>query len=163
MADFNKSYLKLYPLEKKYCNDKNDSGGETKYGISKKQYPQLNIVDLTEEEAIEILKRDYWDFYNLSLLDNQELANAVFIMFVNTKPLGVAMCLQLAIHACGGKEIQVDGILGSQTLRLANSINPTEWLIERFKVEEIRYYLGIVDSNISQQPNLRSWIRRAIS
>ena len=45
----------------KYTNDPNDSGGETKYGISKKAFPNLDIKNLTEEQAISIYKKMYFD------------------------------------------------------------------------------------------------------
>jgi len=48
-------------VEGGYVNDKNDPGKETKYGISKKSYPKLDINGLTIEQAKEIYKRDYWD------------------------------------------------------------------------------------------------------
>lgn len=162
MSDFNKAYLKLYPHEKGYQNNENDLGGETKYGISKKQYPNLDIADLSEEQAIEILKKDYWDHYDLSTLNSQDLSNALFIMYVNAPPLSVAMSLQLAIHDCGVSQINIDGILGSQTIILANSINPNDWLVSNFKLKSLQYYLGVVDSNISQLQNLRSWLRRTL-
>jgi hypothetical protein len=37
-----------------------DPGGLTKYGISKRTYPTLDIANLTEAEAIDIYYRDYW-------------------------------------------------------------------------------------------------------
>ena len=37
-----------------------DPGGETKWGISKLSYPDLDIAALTREQAIEIYYRDYW-------------------------------------------------------------------------------------------------------
>jgi lysozyme family protein len=40
--------------------DPNDRGGLTKYGISKKAYPDLDIAALTEAEARSIYERDYW-------------------------------------------------------------------------------------------------------
>ena len=39
----------------------NDPGRETKYGISKRQYPSLDIKNLTEEQAREIYRTDYWN------------------------------------------------------------------------------------------------------
>lgn len=44
-----------------YVNDKYDSGGETKYGISKKSYSDVDIRNLTLDEAKAIYKKDYWD------------------------------------------------------------------------------------------------------
>lgn len=44
-----------------YVNNPNDPGGETKYGISKKAYPNLDIKNLTLEQAKDIYRKDYWD------------------------------------------------------------------------------------------------------
>ena len=37
-----------------------DRGGVTKYGITKRWYPGEDIVNLTKERAVAILRRDYW-------------------------------------------------------------------------------------------------------
>jgi hypothetical protein len=37
-----------------------DTGGETRYGISKKAYPNLDIPNLTLEQAKVIYECDYW-------------------------------------------------------------------------------------------------------
>jgi lysozyme family protein len=47
-------------VEGGYVNHKDDPGGETKYGITKRSYPNLNIKDLSRDEAIEIYRRDFW-------------------------------------------------------------------------------------------------------
>lgn len=63
---------------KTYTNDPHDPGGETKYGISKKAYPKEDIKNLTEERALEIYEKDYWDAsgcnelpypYNIAVFD----------------------------------------------------------------------------------------------
>ena len=38
-----------------------DSGGKTKYGISQKAYPNLDISKLTKDDAARLYKKDYWD------------------------------------------------------------------------------------------------------
>lgn len=38
----------------------NDPGGLTKYGISQRAYPNLDIRALSEQDAKEIYKKDYW-------------------------------------------------------------------------------------------------------
>jgi lysozyme family protein len=47
-------------VEGGYVNHPNDPGGETKYGITKRSYPNLDIKNLTRDEAIEIYHRDFW-------------------------------------------------------------------------------------------------------
>jgi lysozyme family protein len=44
-----------------YVNDPVDPGGETKYGISKRAHPNVDIKNLTKEQAGEIYRKDYWD------------------------------------------------------------------------------------------------------
>lgn len=46
--------------EGRYVNDENDPGGETNWGISKRSYPEVNIKDLTRNDAIAIYYRDFW-------------------------------------------------------------------------------------------------------
>ena len=41
-------------------NDPHDAGGETNFGISKRQYPNLDIKNLTKQQAADIYKRDYY-------------------------------------------------------------------------------------------------------
>lgn len=43
-----------------YVNHPSDPGGETNFGISKRQYPDVDIKGLTKPQAIEIYRRDYW-------------------------------------------------------------------------------------------------------
>ena len=43
-----------------YVNDKNDAGGETNLGISKRAYPDLDIKNLTREQAKQLYYQDYW-------------------------------------------------------------------------------------------------------
>jgi lysozyme family protein len=61
MNEFERAVSFTLSVEGGYVNDKNDPGKETKFGISKKSYPNLDIKNLTIEQAKEIYKRDYWD------------------------------------------------------------------------------------------------------
>ena len=47
-------------MEGGYVNDPSDPGGETKYGISKRSYPNVNIAGLSVDDAKAIYYRDYW-------------------------------------------------------------------------------------------------------
>lgn len=44
-----------------YVNDPADPGGETKWGISKRAHPSLDIYTLTLSAASEIYQHDYWN------------------------------------------------------------------------------------------------------
>lgn len=43
-----------------YSNDLRDPGGETKYGISKRSYPHLDIKTLTRAQVKPIYRADFW-------------------------------------------------------------------------------------------------------
>lgn len=43
-----------------YVNDPVDPGGETKYGIAKRYNPEVDIKNLTREEALKIYHKKYW-------------------------------------------------------------------------------------------------------
>ena len=65
-----------------YVNDPDDPGGETKYGISKRAYPQEDIKNLTRERAEFLYKRDYWDPLDLDKYP-QDMAIVLFNVAVN--------------------------------------------------------------------------------
>jgi len=58
---FDLSISRLLLNEGGYSLDPKDPGGETKWGISKRAYPTLDIKNLTRDQAITIYKRDFWD------------------------------------------------------------------------------------------------------
>lgn len=47
-------------LDDGYINDPDDPGGETKYGISKRAYPKVDIKELGLADALGYYYRDYW-------------------------------------------------------------------------------------------------------
>ena len=59
-SDFDRAVVFVLRHEGVYVNDPRDPGGETKYGISKRAYPMLNIKDLSVEDAKLIYEKDYW-------------------------------------------------------------------------------------------------------
>jgi len=60
MTDFDRAMEFVFKWEGGYGNDPKDPGGETNFGISKRQYPTLIIKDVTQEEAKDIYEVDYW-------------------------------------------------------------------------------------------------------
>ena len=77
MADFLVSIKKTLANEGGYTNDLNDAGGETNMGVSKREYPDVDIKNLTEQQAVEIYREGYWKA-NYSQIANQPLADKLF-------------------------------------------------------------------------------------
>lgn len=61
MVTFDTAFERVLGHEGGYTMDLNDPGGETKWGISKRSYPDLDIRSLTIIDAKAIYKRDFWD------------------------------------------------------------------------------------------------------
>lgn len=60
MSSFDTAIARVLKNEGGYVNHVNDPGGETNFGISKRSYPNVDIKNLTREQAIEIYRRDFW-------------------------------------------------------------------------------------------------------
>lgn len=61
-----------------------DTGGETKYGISKKWFPELDIKNLTMQDAINIYRNKYLS--KLPYIENPALLYQVLDMAINAGP-----------------------------------------------------------------------------
>jgi hypothetical protein len=57
---YEKAFELVIGLEGVSSNDPRDPGGETKYGIAKRYHPNLDIKNLTLEQAKEIYLNEYW-------------------------------------------------------------------------------------------------------
>lgn len=81
-AAFLRAFELVIGSEGGYVNDPRDPGGETKYGISKRAYPNLDIANLQLADAQTIYYRDYWCRLNL---DSRpwDIALSVFDSAVN--------------------------------------------------------------------------------
>ncbi len=118
----------IIELEGGYVNDPSDSGGETKYGITKKVACASGhsgfIKDLTEESAYRIYSASYW--MPLGLYDVESIYPGVAPRLMD---MGVHMgvprtaeflqqCLNL-LNNCSMhyQDIEVDGFIGKRTIK----------------------------------------------
>jgi hypothetical protein len=60
MSNFTKVIEFILQHEGGYVNHKDDPGGETTMGISKRAYPNLDIKNLKKQQVVEIYFKDYW-------------------------------------------------------------------------------------------------------
>lgn len=161
MADFKEAFKKTVGLEGGYVNDPVDPGGETKYGISKRQYPDLNIKNLTLEDAEPIYKRDYWDKLSLDELRHQAVANELFDTGVNAGVKVAAEFLQEAMNLLVEDDyLIVDGILGPVTLSVVNKYCFTKGLLKTLNGLQFMHYYEIRTSKPKMLKFFRGWLRR---
>lgn len=142
-----------------------DPGRETKYGISKTRYPDEDIPNLKRSRAIELFKRDYWDGHGLDQLASQAIANKLLDMAVNVGPTVATRLLQRALNYLVPKphEVRLDGVLGPNTLALANR-QDTELLRLVLSAYHALHYITLVESPDTRFESFsKGWLRRALS
>jgi lysozyme family protein len=79
-----------------------DRGGLTKYGISSKYYPDLDIANLSLETAVSIYHKDYWLEVGCSHYPDP-LAIVMFDTAVNCGVSSTARWLQTTLGECGAE------------------------------------------------------------
>ena len=130
-----------------YVNHPNDRGGETKYGISSRWYPNENIKNLTQERADMILFKDYWKDTNIYQLPD-EIADIVLDdSIVQGQPTAIKN-LQRALG------IEDDGIIGPNTLDAVDKVN-LKTLKERF-IENVK---DVEEQYLNNDPTQRVFER----
>lgn len=155
MANFNAVILRILDAEGGYVNDPLDAGGETNFGISKRAYPDLDIANLTIEQAKEIYKRDYWDKIFGDWLITNDVAEQIMDMAVNA---GVKMATLLAQELV---DVIRDGVFGEMTL---NALNATDQIrfVDLYKLRRIKYYLAVCKTKPDNKKFLYGWIKRVV-
>lgn len=135
-----------------YVNHPEDPGGETNMGIAKKFYPELDIKNLTRNQAVEIYFRDYWSRMNVKAIYDDNLALQVFDMGVNAGIRTAIRILQRIV------EVAADGCLGPITAAAVNTREDD--LVELYKQERRRYYCDLARRKPRLQIFLRGWMNR---
>lgn len=106
-----------------YVNDPKDPGGETKYGVSKRAYPNEDIKNMTEARAKQIFKRDFWDKCKCG-----ELPDCVSIIVSDCAyNSGCSRAIKLLQKTVKTTE---DGIIGKMTLSAVSKMDKQKLLWE---------------------------------
>ncbi len=92
------------------ANHRRDPGGLTRFGISQRSYPSLDIASLTRDQAIALYKRDYWQPIRGDELP-PGLALLLFDCAVNQGPVTAIQLLQASLR------VAIDGQFGPITLQ----------------------------------------------
>lgn len=146
--NFDSAFLLVIGHEGGYVNNPRDPGGETKYGISKREYPNLSIKNLTLAAAKQIYRNDYWDRLQLDRLPDAVRFD-LFDAAVNSGLTTAAKLLQRAV------KVADDGVIGSVTISAANAMNP-ETLDKRLSGYRLLYLTDIKTWPVFG----KGWVRR---
>ena len=147
--NFNKAVEFVLKHEGGFVDDKFDTGGETKFGISKRAYPNLNIKELTRDDAIAIYKRDYWDKLPSALPPT--IHCILFDCAVNT---GISRAIRLLQSAV---KVNPDGQWGRFSQSALTKMKVNDVLLN-FTTERIMFYSAL--STFSRFG--KGWVNRTV-
>jgi lysozyme family protein len=131
-------------IEKGFQNDPEDPGNwtggavgsgrlvGTKYGVSAKAYPYLDIQNLTLEHAQQIAKNDYWDKFQGDHLP-APVSLSVFDFGYNAGVHEGVVVLQRTL------DLPEDGVVGPITLSSLSTRDP-RWVAKTYYVERVLAY-----------------------
>lgn len=147
--NFHQAFDRLISNEGGYVNHLDDPGGETKFGISKRSYPRIDIKNLTRDQAKQIYRTDFWERGCMEQYDGA-ISFQVFDAAVNH---GIENAIRLLQKAAG---VADDGHIGPVTIAAVKAKSVTDMLM-LFIAQRIRFW-----TKLSTWPTFgKGWANRA--
>lgn len=130
--NFDEAFERLLGNEGGLVDNPADPGGLTRWGISQRSYPDLDIRNLTEVDARAIYQRDFWDVLGADQYDGA-VGFQLFDIAVNSGVRNAARILQRAA------DVPDDGVVGPQT-RAAVAAMSVPAVLLKLNAERIGFY-----------------------
>jgi len=135
MINFDESFSRLMMFEGGLTND---AGGETKYGISKRAFPDVDVANLTENQAKTLYFKYYWDPLSKGII-SEAITYQMFDFAVNSGLFTAIKVLQKILVT------REDGIIGYDTkLKLQ-------------KVTELNIIIQLLSDRLILMSSLPNW------
>jgi len=145
-SEFEKYMIYVFDFEGGLTIDKNDRGGLTNWGIDQKSHPDVDIRNLTKEQAKAIYWNEYWLRSKASLIP-KSIRFLYFDTFINGGGIKVLQ------RAAG---VKIDGSLGLMTITAASRVTP-----QTFTAARRTYYSLIIKNDKTQEKFRDGWNNRA--
>ena len=170
MANFSTALSKLLEVEGGYANDPVDKGGETIYGISRKNWPQWEgwkYVDRKNYNTAyryveDFYKRNFWNPVGGDDILDQALAEKVFDIAVNAGIGTATKIVQRCLNILNGASLKVDGACGPATRREIQKCKYPKTLLKMITCLQGYHYISICERDPSQRRFIRGWIDKRI-
>jgi lysozyme family protein len=161
--EFSAAVARVIADEGGFVENSADPGGATKFGISAREYPDLDIAHLTRDAAVAIYYRDWWLKYDFGHLP-AAVAAKTFDLAVNIGPGHAITCLQRALRATG-HPVTEDGAIGAATARAAAAASGIA-LLAALRSEAAGYYRAVAALTRGPRADgdrefLNGWLNRA--
>jgi lysozyme family protein len=145
--DFTMVFNRVISAEGGFTNNPDDNGNwtsnkagtgllkGTKYGIAANTYPDLDIENLTRDQAKIIYHRDWWVKLGMTRFSNA----MQYQMFDSAFNHGMRNASKIFQRAVGAVD---DGIIGPNTLKAASKISEDDLLL-RFLANRLKFYTSL--------------------
>ena len=162
--NFKKAFKEIIGIEGGYVNNINDKGGETKFGISKKAYPNLDIKNLTLRQAEDIYYNDYWFELKLDYINDYNIALELFDTAVNMGRYKASTILQESLNLLNRneknfKDLYVDGVIGHKTILAYDKVDK-QILLKVLNGLQFCHYVKICERDKTQEVFFNGWMKR---
>ncbi len=118
-----------------YVNDPRDPGGETRWGISQRNHPTLNVKTMTRDEAVATYRRLYW-----RPLHGDAMHKAVaFVLLDAAVNHGMRRAVAWLQKIVGTPE---DGTVGVRTLAAVQAADPVA-VVLAFHARRLAFYTDL--------------------
>jgi lysozyme family protein len=151
MTAFDRAFGVVIGHEGDLSDDARDPGGLTRYGISQRAHPGVDVRNLTLAQAKQIYLERYWLPLRADAMP-EAVALQVFDAAVNH---GIKPAVRMLQRALG---VPVDGVIGPVTLNAMVSVDDARF-VAHFAAERLSYYTDLAGWEVYG----RGWTRRVAS
>ncbi len=168
-----------------YTNHPGDRGGPTKWGLSLLFFTSPDAFEwrdlsehhgvalsfpapadatgiraLTREQAMEVYRACWWDFFGYGRIGDERCATKIFDMAVNLRRPKAHALAQQAVVDLRVADLVIDGVLGPKTVAGINACEPKAYL-NALCHEHLAFYQRKIDVDPSQAKFKKGWFARA--
>jgi lysozyme family protein len=145
----------------KVSRDPNDPGGVTKFGISKRAYPDEDIENLTEERARQLYEQRMMRS-NIDKIQDPYLREHVFDFHVHSDPWDGTNAVSVRnLQRLLG--VTVDGVIGPETIQAVNSrVWPFGFYMAYIR-DRILYWVRVIQKRPTSLKYLTGWVNRVFN
>lgn len=136
--------------------DPADPGGLTKFGISQRANPDVDIEQLTYADAREIYMQQYITQPRLHLIDDPVLAEVLIDFAVHSGAQKAIKCLQRVVG------VTQDGVLGPKTLEALDKLDSAT-VAKAVTIQRCLFLARQVQNQPTKLKFLTGWLTRVLS
>ncbi len=175
MASFDIAYLPTQKIEGGYSNDKDDTGGQTVFGLTRRDWPNwggwhvidtlihdngltkaipmINANKTLKDSVTALFKANYWQPLLADQINDQQVANQAYDTAIN---MGVGIAAKFLQQVAG---VTVDLHVGPKTIAAINAINGKDFFNKFIALRKARYD-AIIAADPTQEKFKASWYSR---